>query len=39
MGQNGLNIYDRGNNIDETSIEITNYTEMREHYKNLIDVV
>lgn len=39
LGNTELGIYDRGNNVDETYLELTLYDEQKEHFKNLIQVI
>lgn len=39
LGQNNLGIYDQGDNVDETYIEITAYSDMIDHFENLFNFV
>lgn len=39
LEQTNLGIYDQGNNLDETYIEITDFGDIRSHFDNLVSFV
>jgi hypothetical protein len=39
LGQTGLSIYDRGDNVDEPFLEITTLADIQLHFDTLFDVV